>query len=209
MKIWFLRVMVWFSLRLRIYYAWSRVYQWLREKCKWEQVSIPLFPSFAKIEEITGSMIWREDTWRELWDAISMPQAVYGKHLKGQKEGDCDDISIFAAYCIEQARHQVDLGKTVTEVGLLTCPWVLQTNGKTGGHNVCAFAYRENGGVKWAWISNWFKGEIQWNLDSKEDIIRAMIGTRAISLGWAFARVSLKKEKLKLKLTEYHWSLKS
>jgi hypothetical protein len=207
MKLLVLRVLVWFTLQLRIYYAWSRVYQWLREKRKWGQVSIPLFESFEKIEEITGSMVWSKDGWRMLWDAISTPQAAYGKYLEGKKAGDCDDISIFAAYVIEYARERVDLGRTITEVGLLTCPW-LTHEGDTGGHNVCAFAYRENGGVKWAYISNWYGGAAVYGLDNKKAIIRRMTSGRATVLGWAYARVSVKKQKLKLKPTEYHWGLK-
>ena len=219
MKIWFLRILVWFSLRLRIYYAWSRVYQRLWEKRKYKGISIPLFPSFTKIEEITGAMHWSPDTWQQLWDAISMPRAVYGKHLRGERSAtDCDDISIFAAYCIERARRRVDLGKTIVDVGLLSCPWVVHQNAKVSGHNVCAFAYRDNGSIKWAHISNWFGGKIQWDFPNKSAIVKSMTRNRATSLGWAYARVSLKPKgnstgnvasadyaKLKLKLTEYHW----
>ncbi|RLI87363.1 MAG: hypothetical protein DRP01_02040 [Archaeoglobales archaeon] len=518
MKIWLLRVGVWLTLKLRVYYVWSRVYQWLYEKRKWSQVTIPLFPTFKDIEEIVGAMEWHKDSWRELWDAISSPQAAYGKHLKGErtshdclpagtlllrndysfvpiehvKIGDtvigngssvrilktwrkgikptlvfrlnngcsltctadhkifvhrgirggvgrtkkvqcirakevhvgdillqpqkfplqaesprdtklawlegtyvadgwvsrynqfyvaalengtkhsnreriqkfctargiyfkptrkcvaigdkiltahmrtfgigapqkhvpnmafdkkslnsfllgvqndastaasgtitynttsvqlalqlrvlhrmrgesthlrrrdnhgglgdkpiyriiprtgirgrfksttvreiaigpevetydvmtesgeiylpecdivvhnCDDISIFAAFCLERARKNGNLTRTVTDVGLLSCPW-LKNTGKVGGHNVCAFAYRNNGGVKWASISNWYDGEIQWDFSDKEDIIKKMTAGFATSLGWAYARVSLKKEKLRLKPTEYHWNVK-
>lgn len=207
MKLLVLRILVWFTLRLRIYYAWSKVYQWLHEKRKWSQVPIPLFSSLERIEGIVGAMRWQRDDWRALWDAISMPQAAYGKHLKGEKSPkDCDDISIFAAYIIERARGCVDLGKTITEVGLLTCPW-LTHQGKTGGHNVCAISYRENGGVKWAYISNWYNGKFSWEHNSKADIIRHMTAERSTALGWAFARVSVTGDKLKLKPTEYHWKL--
>lgn len=215
MKVWFLRFLVWLSLRLHIYYGWSRVYQWLYEKRKWENVAIPAFTSFEEIEKVVGAMVWREDDWRAFGDAISMPQAAYGKHLRGKPAGDCDDHSVFAAYCIERARVEGLLDADslqVLEVGLLTCPWVSKTTGKVSGHNVCAFKYLGmNGQAAWAMISNW--GQILWGYGQKKGIVHAVVRPpQNTSLGWSYARVSLRpqagnfgKAKLKLKPIEYHW----
>ena len=204
MKRWTLQILTWCVFNLRLYYMWSKVYQWLYEKRKWNQITIPLFASFEEIEETLGKMIWRRDSWPELWDAISLPQATYGRHLVGNKSGDCDDISIFAAYCIERARRRTGLNRPILEVGFLSCPWVDHKN-ELGGHNVCTFSYYEKGETKWAYVSNWYEGRIQWGFPSKDVIVTRMTGTHRPTLGWGFAVVTLKNQKLKLKLTEYHW----
>ncbi len=199
MKLFIMRVLTCVALKGRFYYTWSKIYRWLWER-KWRYVDIPIYKSFTEITEVVGKMQWRRDGYRELWDAVSTPYATYGKFLAGKKVGDCDDISLFAGYCINKANAATLLQKPMWKIGLLSCPWLDRKN-KVGGHNVCAFAYQEpNGDIKWGHISNWYRGYFRWGFPSLIDVVRSILSEKkAISLGWAFAS-------LDLKLREYHWN---
>jgi hypothetical protein len=194
------------ALKYKLYYRWSKVYQWLYER-KYRNVELPTFYSLEDIQKLTDEMQWRKDTWVMLWDAISTPRATYGRHVDDDKDkaGDCDDISLSAISFIE---NMVDNGyiNNIREVGLLSCPWLNEEN-KAGGHNVGVFAYKEEiasaPGIcvttasKFAHISNWHSGRIQYGFDSLEDVVKDVLsgpGRNRIrtSLGWAFATTGLK-----------------
>ena len=116
MKKFILKIGVWFALKCRLYYIWSKIYRFFRER-KFRNVELPYYETLDALEEELGKMVWREDDWTMLWDAISTPQATYGRY-KPRKDyeeyistlsapvsgnspypgaGDCDDIALFAA----------------------------------------------------------------------------------------------------------------
>jgi hypothetical protein len=203
-----LKICAWFALKCRLYYFWSRVYRFLYER-KYKNVQLPYYGHLKDLEKVLGEMIWIEDDWTMLWDAISTPQATYQRHVDRQDDedaGDCDDISLFAANRIYDRgsilRSDNDEDSYLVKVGLLSCPWI-SAKGKAGGHNVCAFQYMElkTGVAQWAHVSNWHNGKIQWGFNSLYDVVSAVVGRKkCTSLGWAFASINLK-------LQEYHWSL--
>ena len=198
-KVWILRRLTWLALKGRLYYVWSKVYRFLFER-KHRDTPIPGFVSMSGVTGFIGKMAWRKDTWVMLFDAISSPQATIARHLAGKKAGDCDDISLVAAACIRDMLRRGYLKETmeVVEVGLLSVPWV-DKNGKTGGHNVCAFSYKVpvSGSyvINWAHMSNWHGGEVRDGaggraFGSLKDVVRDVLAGRT-SLGWAFANVDL------------------
>lgn len=193
MKLKLMRGITWLVFRLRLYYVWSKIYRFFFER-KWKHIELPLFESLEAIEETTGQMKWRKDTWHVLWDTISTPKATYGRFLRGEPAGDCDDISLFAVRCIEKYVDQSPNPKGIGEIGLLSCPYINRKGkGKIGGHNVGVFRYTLHGETYWAWISNWRRGKIQWRVGSLEGVVRAVVeGAGAASLGWSFANTKLK-----------------
>lgn len=200
MKVWILRRLTWLALRGKLYYVWSKIYQFLFER-KYRSTPVPGFVSLSGVSEFVGKMRWRKDTWVMLFDAISAPQATVARHLADQKAGDCDDISLVDAVCIndmlERGYLKCDTG--IIDVGLLSVPWV-DVKGKTGGHNVCAFSYKVpvsgSYAINWAHVSNWHGGEVITSaggkaLGSLEDVVKAVLGGKT-SLGWSYADVNLK-----------------
>jgi hypothetical protein len=193
MKLKLMRGVVWVVFRLRLYYVWSKIYRFFFER-KWRRIELLHAHSLEHIEEITGKMKWRKDTWHVLWDTISTPKATYGRFLQGEPAGDCDDISLFAVWCIEEYVDRSANPKGIGKIGLLSCPYIRDKGkGKIGGHNVGVFQYVLKGTPYWAWISNWHKGRILWRFRSLEDIVRAVVDEAdGASLGWSFANTRLK-----------------
>lgn len=207
MKKFLLKICVWFALKCRLYYFWSKIYRFLYER-KYKNVELPYYGTLQDLEEELDKMVWRADDWTMLWDAISTPQATYQRHIDRQDNedaGDCDDISLFAANRIKDRggilRNDKNKDSYLVKVGLLSCPWLNKDN-KTGGHNVCVVQYmvlNEDNRTYWAHVSNWNNGKIQWGYNSLYDVVSAVVGRKnCTSLGWALADNDLK-------LMEYHW----
>lgn len=182
MILWFCRLCTRIMLKHRLYYRWSLVYQWLFEHRHLGR-TLPVFSSLESIEDIVGKMVWRKDTWYMLGDAIGHPHATWDKHALGKAAGDCDDISFFAAVAIF-GLGRLGYSSVIDEVGLLTVPW-MKSKWRVGGHNVCAFSYKEDGKRSWAHISNWHGGKIQKGYDSLQQMVLEILGGKK-SLGWAF-----------------------
>ena len=192
MKVRFLRFWVATVLRGRLYYLWSKVYQATFEKWA-HNVELLSYKSVKALEETLGRMKWKRDGPWQLWDAIGGPKATYSKHLSHKEVGDCDEYALYAADRLRDMAVRgvlVDKGIKRDEIYVLTIPWV-DLKGKAGGHNVCAFKYRDADGVNWAHVSNWYKGEVQWNKGSLKCVIREVLVGRT-SLGWAIATPELK-----------------
>ena len=180
MKIRFLRFWVATVLRGRLYYLWSKLYQATRERWA-SSVRLPSYGSIGALEETLSRMKWFRDGLWELGDAIGGPKATYAKYIASSKTAkDCDEFSLYAA---DRLRDMVTRGVLTDkkikrdEIYLLTVPWV-DKGGKAGGHNVCAFKY----GNKWAHVSNWWHGKVQWDKGSLNDVIREVLNGRT-SLG--------------------------
>jgi hypothetical protein len=220
MKKFFLKIGAWFALKCRLYYMWSKVYRWFWEDGELKRQEMPKYDDYGRIEEVTGLMQWRKDTWVMLFDAISRPQAAYHRYLHGNQAGDCDDIALYAINRLHdqavrngrilKSPGRADFRVDLDSFGLLSCPWI--RGSKAGGHNVGIFRYSlSSGGIdKWEWahVSNWYRGKIRFGFPSKpalvDDILAGEYGhfdPKAESIGWAHCD-------LNLKLKEYHWSLK-
>ena len=79
MKFFVFRVLTWLVFVSRIYYVWSRVYQFLFER-KYKEYILPELDKLESISGVLRCMGWRPDKFRELWDAVSSPQATYARH---------------------------------------------------------------------------------------------------------------------------------
>jgi hypothetical protein len=198
----FYRFMVWIVLRCRVYYVWSKLHRLLVDR-QYRNTRLPMYDKLEHLETVIGRMVWRKDGWSSLWDAISLPRVVWAKHKMGMPTGDCDDHSIFAvSRLVNMARRGelVYLGVppygSDCQIGLLSCPWFDKDRRKPGGHNVAAFKYVDHADDKdkWAYMSNWYSGVIQWDFDSPEHIVKTVCGKKA-SLGWALADVHLKVQR--------------
>jgi len=203
-KLFFLRWLTKQALKKSWYYRWSRVYQFLFERKRIKKTRIPGYTSLPDgVERTVDRMRWRKDTWVMLFDAISHPHATLGRHLEGLKAGDCDDISLFAAWAI---RDMMERGYLLDFrfVGLLSVPW-LDEDGKCAGHNVCVVSYVEpqTKKLRWAHMSNWRSGQMQTHDKNDElfrrveDVVRDVLSgpsrnRKSTSTGWARATCDLK-----------------
>lgn len=215
MKKFFLKIGAFLALKCRIYYVWSKVYRWLWER-KYRGQEIPRYDTCARIEEVTGKMKWRKDTWLMLWDAISLPEATYYRHLH-DGGSDCDDIALFAINRLYEFARGNDTFLFYKEnacyltnlrsFGLLSVPWI--RDGKAGGHNVGVFKYSDKDeGWLWAHVSNWYRGQIRYGFKSLPAVVDDVLSgeyesfdIKAESVGWAHADLCLR-------LMEYRWSHK-
>ena len=207
MKRFFMKILVFFALKCRIYYIWSRLYRILLES-QYRKDKLPVYDDIDRLHETLRGMTWVRDTSLQLWDAVSYPTATYYRDLHGEGAGDCDDISMFAITCIAVMNaNGVELSSVIKRPiigseGMMSCPCI-KSDGTIGGHNVGIFEYIDkNGNRRWAHVSNWHKSRLQLNFVSKEAIARHVVESMAgKSLGWAICDINLK-------LREYHWRLK-
>lgn len=186
MKLFFLRILVWFALKCRLYYIWSKVYRFFAERKYKKNVVLPKLNSLNELEDLIGNIIWRKDKWYMLWDAISYPEATYGRYVTN-KGSDCDDMAILAAFLLEDMKKH---GKVnFMEVGLLSVPWLSKNRG-VGGHNVCIIKYKSGMDTYYAHISNWNMGKIQWAFPSVQSVVKEVL--HGETLGWSVATPNLK-----------------
>ena len=122
MKYKFFHLLTKLVLKYRLYYLWSKVYQWVWER-KYRDYQLSSIDSMAYLEEFISRMEWREDTGWMLWDAISLPQATCARWKNGEKAGDCDDISLYAVNRMEDMFMKGKLNK-MSPMGLLSVPWI-------------------------------------------------------------------------------------
>jgi hypothetical protein len=200
-----MRRLTWLALRFW-YYGFSKKYQAVVER-RYRGFGLPEYNSLDSLTATLGVMKWRRDGYLELWDAISDPRATFAKHCLGQKAGDCDDISLFAADRIRDMRDRGVLSDVRT-VGLLSVPWVDREN-KISGHNVCAFSYvdrevvsnpevGETRGLCWAHVSNWYGGVVRYvgrnglHFETVEDVVRDVLLGKT-SIGWSLADPDLNR----------------
>jgi len=205
MKLKLMRALTWLALKGRLYYVWSRVYRWLWER-SFRDIELPTFETMEELLHFASEIQWRRDTWIQLWDAVGDPRATYARHVTGMQKdwaSDCDDISIFIA---DRMRNMIVEGKLkhVTEVGMLSCPW-MKRDGKIGGHNVCAFEYTSSMPStsedrvelirRWGHASNWDGARPSLGHASVRDLVQDVVskgaGEGGKSLGWALCNTDL------------------
>lgn len=193
----FLRILIWFMLKCRIYYTWSSFYQATFERYS-KKVKLPEYDSIEELENVLGRMKWVKDGIWELGDAIGSPQATYFKYYHNSKQAkDCDEFAIFAASRLRNMKDRCKLSKDVRAIGMLSVPWHGPKG--IGGHNVCVFSYVTNEVEKWAYLGNWYQGKARYGFASLNEVAIEVLGGNT-SLGWAFVNE-------KLELLKYRWNV--
>jgi len=180
------------AIRCRIWVIWSKLYRFLYER-KYRNYNMPFFSTFGELEATLAQMKWRKDGPMELMDAASLPQATYGRFKDGKAAGDCEDISLFAATSIYfmKASLLVAAGSMINDVYLLTVIWEGSGSKIVEGHSVCVFSYKAEDGIKWAWVSNWYGGKIQWERRNIGEIVARMMDEKKL-VRWALSTCNLK-----------------
>jgi len=149
----FLKVSQWavfLYLRSGLARFWYKLYQLLWERSK--RVPIRRFDDLGVMVKYMRDMKWRADTWRELGDAISSPEAVQWRADNDPKHfiGDCDEFGVYQAAVInnELTDNVYWSALGLDRADLLTVMWY-KIGGKEwegnhkgfGGHNVCLISY--------------------------------------------------------------------
>jgi hypothetical protein len=126
---------IWLYFSLRIYRAWSKIYQFIYER-KYKDVKLPEYKSAKEIAEFTrANCIWTADKFKELFDATSRPEKVQYIATQGDHHvGDCDEFAIYNAICIDDAILRGDM-KEYESADIMAVMWI-DVLGKPNGHNV-------------------------------------------------------------------------
>lgn len=132
-----------------LYYTWSRLFRFLRQR-KYKG-DVPIRKTLREISDFMDTREWKKDTWREFGDAIGYPRYFEEVGHEGMFGLDCDEHSI---WILNTAREGMEYkGHIWYPVGLLTVVW--QKGKKLPGHNVGLFRCFENNKVNFAHFSNW------------------------------------------------------
>jgi len=125
---------------------WYKLYQFIWERNK--RTPIRRFTTLPDMVKYMRDMKWRADTWRELGDAISSPEAVQYRADNNPEHfiGDCDEFGIYQAAIINNELaddpNWSNLG--ILNAKLLSVMWYKTGDHKGfGGHNVCLIAYTD------------------------------------------------------------------
>jgi hypothetical protein len=203
LKFWTMCALTWVALRLSVYYVWSKVYRAAFER---KRKPLAYLKSTEEVQKhLRRRYVYGKDGWKQLWDAVSHPEAVEYRMANGLPGGDCDDASIYIAAQLDRIKEN-----DIYEVGLLSVPW-MDKYGKLGGHNVCVFKgnvtsmeVKKNElilGRETAlfYMSNWNRHDIMGNKsilqDVVDDVLEEALGTNngpVYSLGWAYATPGLR-----------------
>lgn len=172
-----------------VYRRWSRLYRWLWER-QYRNVAIPDYLSFLDIAMTLRRMKWVADGPKQLWDAISTPEAVQWRldNLPGREVGDCDEHAIYIADRIVSAQKKGSFAdKNLVEVCFVTITWIVPATGEMGGHNVC--------GLKWKFLDREMYGymdygmpimaSLSWDEVAEAVRVRYSGAQEVVSLGWS------------------------
>lgn len=180
-----------FLLRSGVARLWYKGYQWLWERNK--RAPLKRFPDMQDLVDYVKTLKWRADTWRELADAISSPEAVQWRADNEPRRliGDCDEFGVYEAAVIqnETARDSAwsaDLG--IVSACLLTVMWYktggLEWEGNRnglGGHNVCLIMH--NGG--WSYMDYGWPSKKRKTIQEVVEDVRLRYAQEYEPLGWA------------------------
>lgn len=186
-------------MRLHLY----RVKSWIvRDFTEYMYISHPVstYTSFRDLEAAMNRLTWTGDTWRQGWDAISLPGRIQALIDKARPEPgiDCDEFGVYIAFVLKRS---IEAGhfRTVYRPMLCTVMWV-DSKGKAGGHNVCLFEEEVNGKIMYAYMDYRMPvyGETKEAVVAK---VRALYaGADAVSIGWALSDPDT------LAPVEVHWA---
>lgn len=133
---------VYWWLKLGAYRIKSNIYRTLFER-KYAKIEILPFTHLSQLPEfVKRGSLWRSDSWKQLFDAVSSPQ--YAQQVFSGKEPvpehglDCDEHAIFLVAAIKKSLELGRLTDKVKQPFFLTVTW-FEDGWKPNGHNVCLF----------------------------------------------------------------------
>jgi len=140
------RVLLFFTYVLGIYYIWSRIGRVLFEIHHTGEADQEF--EAEKIQEFLDTCTWRKDPWWHLGDMISRP-----RKFEVTKRGDCDE---FAVTALSKGRHGIKYkGRHYFRLGLLTVNFTKKGT-FLSGHNVALFRTDlPDGSRSYIHLSNW------------------------------------------------------
>lgn len=196
--VFFGRLTVFLYSRLRIYSTWSKIYQFLYER----KTRMPLkrFPGLAELVFYVRELKWRADSWLELGDAVSHPEAVQwrAENVPSKFIGDCDEFGIYQAAVIQnELMHKPDWGHLgMVKADTLSVLWY-KTGGESwegnylgfGGHNVCLIKYKDG---RYAYMDYSFPSVKCSTIAEVAELVRKNYAQEYISLGHVQSDVKMK-----------------
>lgn len=180
---------------------WYKLYQFLWERSR--RAPLRRFSSLKDLVVYVRGLKWRPDTWRELFDAVSHPDAVQWRANNDPKSfiGDCDEFAVYQAAVVnnEVGHGMVPIGGVIPPQGweniwyarLLTVMWI-KTGGSEwegnrkgfGGHNVCLIRYTDG---KWAYMDYGYPSEPRATVQEVVNDVRVTYAQEFHPLGFAVA----------------------
>lgn len=169
----------WAFMAWRGYKVKSWVYRRLWER-KYLKSEIVTFPSLEALAEFTkyGSL-WKGDSWRAGFDAVSTPgrvQAIFaGAEPAPTEDLDCDDHAIFV---VAASNRSLDEGllnaEGVMRPRFFTVTWMRTDTWVPTGHNVCLFEVPQGPErfPKWCYMDY---GAPSAHVESIHDVARAVM----------------------------------
>lgn len=200
MKLAFLKAVFWLWFETRGYYTWSRAMRWLLER-KYRGQKLTEYANFGQLEAAVGTMKWKQDPVKGMFDVISSPEKVESLWRQARADavpdnefiGDCDE---FAVYCSTRIQDMIEKKRfNGRDPYFMTINW-LDKDGKFRGHNICVFYDHSHG--SWAHMGNWFQGRAQYGFQTVSEIatwfaLGTTPGGHGTLIGYAVASPDLKK----------------
>lgn len=191
----FLKVSQWavfLYMRLGIAQFWYKLYQLLWERAS-KKRPLRRFDDLGTLVRYMRDMKWRADTWRQLFDAVSSPQAVQylADTEPGHFIGDCDEFGVYQAAVInnELIDNPRWSGLSLMHCKLLTVMWYKvggeewEGNRKGfGGHNVCLLRYVDG---TFAYMDYGWPSTRRDTIQEVVEDVRKRYAQAYLPLGWA------------------------
>lgn len=173
----------------RLNQIWSKLYQlvWQRNKV------MPLlrFATLERLVEYIKPLKWRPDTWREVGDATSKPEAIQwlAENEPNKLIGDCDEFGHYESAVVQnELKNGNQLyvrGWKVVQARLFTVMWYQTAPVEEvgfGGHNVCGLVL-ENGELCYMDYGHPSQSVKDW--DSLAALVRHLYAPSCEKLGYA------------------------
>lgn len=188
----------------------SKAYRWVWQR-QYKDTPLKRFSSFLHLSTHMRPMRWRQDTLKELWDAVSEPGYIQHLMDQGNREiGDCDDFAVYLAAVIKWSMRKGSfLDSSLHHVCLFSAMWLDPTleTGSTqvlgiSGHSVCGLKWiHEDGAVEYGYMDYGMPIRRMKSWDEVAEHIRQRYTRQnpdTRSLGWC-------RNTTDLKLLEYSW----
>jgi len=107
MKKTLLRWGIWCAMKLRIYFLWSLIHQFIFQR---KRTKIPTMYTIEDLMLIIRDAMWTADKWWMAGDVIAHPEWAYRNYNETGFIGDCDDYAAFSCHCLNQlGYHNVQM----------------------------------------------------------------------------------------------------
>lgn len=172
-----------------VYRRWSRLYRWLWER-KYRDVPLTEYTGFIELARVVRSKNWVADGPRQLWDAISTPQAAQWLiDARDSKQSfDCDEFAIYLCNVIQRALQKGAFADpNLVEACFFTVTWIVPSTGEMGGHNVCGLRWNHKGKDVYGYMDYGMPlmAMFSWAEVAERVRIRYAGTHKVVSLGWS------------------------